>query len=197
MVDITERLKAEIKLRRKSEQLALAQQAAGAGFWDWDIPANTLQWSDELFRLFGLDPATTTASFDTWLNIIHPDDRVIARESIDTAIRDHLQVNNEYRIILRDGETRWINTLGNTMYDSQGLAPLRMMGICLNITDRKHFEEELLERAVELERFNRAAVDRELRMIDLKKQVNELCARAGEPRRYNVDFADDPDDVTG
>ncbi len=196
MADITAQYKAENELVRMNEQLIMAQRSAGAGVWDWNIPADTMQWSDELYRLFGLDPSITAASSDAMRNLIHPNDRAIAMKSFDAAIRDHVQMNTECRIISGDGEVRWINFLGNAVYDGQGM-PLRMSGICLNIMERKRFEEALLARNDELEHFNKVAVDRELRMVELKKQVNELYVRAGEPPRYKIDITDDPDDATG
>ena len=95
-----------------------------------------------MFQLFGLDPDSTAAGFDTWRSVLHPDDRQVAQERIERAIQDHAPLKSEYRIILPTGEIRWINALGNTVYSDSG-KPLRMSGICLDITERKHAEETL------------------------------------------------------
>lgn len=137
--DITEQKRAEGQLRCVNERLAFAQQAAGAGFWDWDIPGGHIAWSAELFRLFGLDPARDIASFDSWRAVLHPDDRQAASDQIDCAIRDHIGLDSEYRIIRPDGDVRWINAVGRTVYDPEG-RPLRMSGICVDITSRKRIE---------------------------------------------------------
>jgi PAS domain S-box-containing protein len=138
--DITERKQAEDALSRAHDRLVLAQQSAGAGIWDWDIQSDKLDWSPELFRLFGLNPAGTEASFATWNSVVHPEDLQPAADHIDSAIRNRKRLMNEYRIILPEGETRWINALGDVVYNPNGKA-LRMSGICLDITARKQAEE--------------------------------------------------------
>jgi PAS domain S-box-containing protein len=141
-LDITERKEFEQMLQAANKSLVLAQQSAGAGIWDWDMTTDKLNWSLELFSLFGLDPFRTDASFDLWQKIIHPEDRQTASDRIKSAIQNHQQLNSESRVILPDGEVRWINALGNTAYDEQGNA-LRMSGICIDITDRKQNEEKI------------------------------------------------------
>ncbi|MFH0880404.1 MAG: PAS domain-containing protein [Lentisphaerota bacterium] len=136
--------KISVELARVSERLILAQQSAGAGTWDWDILAGKLDWSPELFRLFGLDPFTTQASFDAWLSFVLPEDRQTASDRIAQAMRNKTPLESEYRIRLPTREVRWINALGNTTYDNSG-KPLRMSGICLDITERKRSEEVLRE----------------------------------------------------
>lgn len=142
--DITERKRAEESLRKTNEQLVFAQQSAGAGIWDWDIMTGKLTWSPELFRLFGLDPTKDEATFDTWNSLVHPDDLAAVSERIQTAIRDHAKLVNEYRVVLPTGETRWINAVGETMYEPGGNA-VRMAGICIDITERKLAEGSLGE----------------------------------------------------
>ena len=142
--DITERLQADEVLIRTNEQLSLAQRSAGAGLWDWDMPTGKLDWSLELFRLFGLEPGETNATFDVWRSLLHPDDRQMAEERINEAIRDHKPLLNEYRIVMPSGQIRWINALGDTQYAEEG-KPVRMSGICIDITERKRTEDALRE----------------------------------------------------
>jgi diguanylate cyclase (GGDEF)-like protein/PAS domain S-box-containing protein len=139
---ITERKQAERDLLLANERLSLAQRTAGAGVWDWDILKGTLTWSDEFFRLFGLDPASAAASFDTWRSVVHPDDLQRAEERIMTSIRDHTPLFNEYRIVLPTGEVRWIDAFGDTTYDADGNAQ-RMIGICIDSTGRKQAEAQI------------------------------------------------------
>jgi len=139
---ITEHKQAERDLLLANERLSLAQRTAGAGVWDWDIAKGTLTWSDEFFRLFGLDPATAVASFDTWRSMVHPDDLQRAEEVIMASIRNHAPLFNEYRIVLPTGAVRWINAVGDTTYDADGSAQ-RMIGICIDATERKQAEAQI------------------------------------------------------
>jgi PAS domain S-box-containing protein len=132
------------QLRDSEGRLRLAQTAAGAGMWDWDIATDKLEWSQELFRLFGLDPREDRSNFDVWRSVLHPDDRALAEERIASAIENHAPLASEYRIVLPSGEVRWINALGNATYDRDG-KPQRMIGICIDITEQKQAEAALRE----------------------------------------------------
>lgn len=135
-------------LLRSEERLKLAQVAAGAGIWDVNLITGENEWSEELFGLFGLDFARTKASFEVWKNVIHPDDRVFSWNSLRECISQKSPLDIEYRIIYPSGELRWIRALGNTIYDEEG-RPLRMLGICLDITSQKEKEQKILELATQ------------------------------------------------
>ncbi len=139
--DITERKRTEAALQVTCEWLGIALRAAHAGTWDWDIPAGELEWSPEFFDLFGLSPGADP-SFETWRATLHPDDREQATASINQSIREHSYLWNEYRIILPDGQVRWIGAGGSTTY-AAGDEPVRMSGVCIDITDRKLAEQAL------------------------------------------------------
>lgn len=140
--DITERRQAESALMLANERLSIALRAAGAGTWDWDMTTGKLSWSNALFQLFGLDPEKSEATFDTWRGVLHPDDLQVAEDRIMDAVRDHIALFNEYRIVRGSGEVRWIQALGNTTYDEQNNA-VRMTGICIDVTAQKKAEEKL------------------------------------------------------
>ncbi|MCU0292013.1 MAG: PAS domain S-box protein [Thermoanaerobaculaceae bacterium] len=142
IVDVTELRRKEQELERLNERLVQAQRSAGAGMWEWDLATQHLEWSPELYRLFGLDPAAVTATFETWREVLHPADRQAAGDHIDQALRDRLPLQNEYRIVLPDGEVRWVSALGNTTYDQSGTAQ-RMAGFCIDITERKQAEARI------------------------------------------------------
>jgi PAS domain S-box-containing protein len=145
-MDITDRRRAEESLRASYDLLKIAQQAANAGIWAWDVSTGQLTWSEEFYRLFGLDPMAT-ASFETWLGVLHPDDRQPAMERITRSVKDGTPLENEYRIIRPDGQERWIRAWGSTFYD-ENAQPLSMSGICIDATESKRAEEAL--RASEL-----------------------------------------------
>jgi len=139
---ITRRKLHEEALQQAQERLEIAQRASRSGIWDWNIVTGKIVWSEELFRLFGVDQSASNASFESWRSALHPDDRLAAEDRILAAVRDHAQLFSEYRIIKPSGEERWIGAHGNTVYDTQG-QPLRMTGICLDITERKRAEANL------------------------------------------------------
>jgi PAS domain S-box-containing protein len=151
--DITERKRAEETLRVSLERLGLAQRAAKTGFWDWDMATEKLTWSPEFFELFGL-ASTAEPAFDTWLDVLHPDDREPAMERMNRSIEDRTSLESEYRIIRPDGQERWIGAIGDTFYDPAG-RPQRMCGICIDITERKRADEALRRHTEDLTRLHR------------------------------------------
>jgi PAS domain S-box-containing protein len=201
-VDVTAQKKIERELVQNEERLKLAQASAGAGVWDWDIPSNTLKWSDEFYRLFGLDPRKDAATFETWRAVLHPEDRDEAEKRILAAVAGHESLANEYRIVLPFGEIRWIQALGNTVYGPDD-APLRMSGLCLDITERKRTQalrealadQESLKMGAAVEQAADAVI-----MLDLGgsiryvnaafESMNKVPRGKAKGRAYLEDFAD-------
>jgi PAS domain S-box-containing protein len=153
--DITERKQSEDALRRATERLELAQSAANAGVWDWDLETGGIEWSPELFDLFGLDRKKDPAGFDVWRSVLNPEDLQCAEAHISRALQDGTTMDSEYRVLRRDGSVRWINSRGRTIYAPDG-HPLRMLGICIDISDRKQAEEALAAAKEQAESANRA-----------------------------------------
>ncbi len=148
--DVTERQAAELALLRSNERLELAQKAAGQGIWEWNIQSGELNWSPEIFTLFGLNPDACRPSFADWEASLHPEDRVSARTRIDESIRQHALLDSEYRVVHPDGKVRWISAIGRASYDDAG-RPLRMTGICMDVTERREMQEKTRQWNVELE----------------------------------------------
>ena len=153
--DITDLKRTEEALRKANERLEFTQTAAGIGTWDWDVPSGRLEWSSKMCELFGLDPQTTVASLDAWRSALHPEDRETAEQRINDSLEAHSELDYEYRVILPDGQIRWISALGRGAYDEHG-RPIRMSGICLDITERKQVEEILARASKSIACFSRA-----------------------------------------
>ena len=139
--DITERREAEEKLLKSDEHLRLAQDAGHVGVWEWDLIGDCSYWSPEARRLYGVEDETELASNEGWRRRIHPNDLPI----IDAAwkkIEDGESFEVEFRICLDNGAIRWLVTKGKADYDPTG-KPMKLIGVNLDITERKQAEERI------------------------------------------------------
>ena len=148
--NISKRKQAEEALRKANEALEMAQRAADAGTWDWDVANGRIEWSPAMFELFGLDVGRHAASFEAWRSVLHPEDIEQAERRIAESLNNHTQLDSQYRIVRPDGQVRWVSALGQGMYDEAG-KPVRMLGICLDISARKRAEDELVRAKVAAE----------------------------------------------
>ena len=140
-------------------RMKMAMEVSKSGAWDWDILKNTFYWSDEFLKLFGL-PENTIAGFEAWTKALHPDDIESASSKIKEAIEKRTELLSDYRIILFNSEIRWIRATGHATYLNN--KPVRMIGLCMDITDQKTAEQELQkakERAEESEANLKAALE--------------------------------------
>lgn len=136
------REKAEEALKRNEESLKRAQAVAHMGSWDWNIVTNDLAWSDEICRIFGLQPQEFGATYDAFLARIHPEDRETVTKAVDTAIKEKKPYSIERRVSRPDGSIRIVHERGETSYGPDG-APVRMIGTVQDITERKESENQL------------------------------------------------------
>jgi diguanylate cyclase (GGDEF)-like protein/PAS domain S-box-containing protein len=150
-MDVTERRKAEQArktaekaLARQTRQLTDAQRLAHIGSWDWDLETNTLIWSDEHYRIFGLDPSTYRPVYETNMQFVHPDDRQKGWDAVTAAVAGREPLNVELRLVRADGAERYVVSRGEVNFDDAG-RPVRMVGTIQDITERKIMEEALRE----------------------------------------------------
>ena len=147
--DITSRKEAEDELRKSQLQMLEAQRLAHMGSWEWDIRSGEVHWSDELYRIYGLPPASGM-SYERYLGMVHPDDRARVVAEIETSVRDIAPFSFEERIQrASDGSLRHLHSQGAVIANDRG-EPERLVGVCLDITERKHAEERLREYATRL-----------------------------------------------
>jgi diguanylate cyclase (GGDEF)-like protein/PAS domain S-box-containing protein len=142
--DISERKRAEDALRRSEASLVEAQRVAHLGNWDWNIETNALWWSDEMYRIFGLAPQGFGATYEAFLETIHPDDRGLVEEAVNKALHEGVPYSIDYRVVLPDGLERIAHAEGEVTRDDAG-KPVRMVGIVQDISERKRAEQALRE----------------------------------------------------
>ncbi|GEM_PF-5528901 len=144
-----ERKHTEEALKKNEAMLSLSQEAANAGSWDWDLAANKPDWSKEFYKLCGLDPQKQKPSFKNWLKVVYPNDRKRIEAEINLALtKKENFLDVEYRIMHPKKGLRWINAKGEAFYDNQK-KPVRMIGIIIDVTERKHTQQMLLEKEAE------------------------------------------------
>ncbi len=140
----------EVKERQHvQERLTLAQQAAKMGTFEWHIPTQQVIWSPEIEALYGLPPGSFDGNYDTWMAAIHPEDRSAIAQAMHQAIYHHTPLDAEFRIRKDPQAIRWMSVKSNVFCDRDG-QPLRMVGIHMDITEKKQLEAQFL-RAQRLE----------------------------------------------
>jgi PAS domain S-box-containing protein/putative nucleotidyltransferase with HDIG domain len=140
--DITERKRVESALRENEKLLHQALEASKGGIWEWNLQTNENVWSEELWKIYGLEPFSSKPSYESWLSTIHPDDRAGAAQTVQDAAKNETELNAEWRVVDKDGAQRWLMSRGRPMRDASGQA-VRYLGIVLDITERKQAEEAL------------------------------------------------------
>ena len=140
--DVTEHNLSEMKLKSSERRLAQVERIAHLGNWTWNIVTNELDWSDEIYRIFGRVPQEFEITYDTFLNFVHPEDRKFVGQSVDKALYENTPYRIDHRIILSDGRERIVHEEAEVLFDETG-RPIRMIGTVQDITDFKHTKDEL------------------------------------------------------
>jgi PAS domain S-box-containing protein len=141
-LDIHEMREAQDELRRHAELLQIAQEAAGAGAWDWDIAAGCVRLSAEAMRMHGLDASRSgVLTAKEWQELVDPRDLPEVRQRAAQAIAERSSYSVEFRVPLPDGRVQWILGCGRVLFDAD--TPVRVIGLNLDITSRKLAEEAL------------------------------------------------------
>ncbi|MHB8520159.1 MAG: CHASE domain-containing protein [Limisphaerales bacterium] len=139
--EIADRARAEAELRRSQLQLADAQQVAHIGSWEWDMAANVVRWSAELYGIFGLKPDEIRLTYEAFLERVLPEDRELVNRFIENASKEGQPFVFDCRITRLDGAVRHLQSHGKVIQDEAGKA-VRMIGTAQDITDRKQAEAE-------------------------------------------------------
>lgn len=147
--DITDQKRTEEALKESQRRLSTAMRATRIGVWEWDMHTNKAYWSDENYRVLGLEPRSVEANYENWAKCVHPDDLSEADVKVSEALLNRSELNIEFRVVWPDGSIHWINDIGSILVDEMG-EPLGMYGIQMEVTERKHATFELHQRAEEV-----------------------------------------------
>lgn len=140
--DVTERVKAWEQLEQSEEQLSTAQQIGRLGSWEWDINENTLRWSAELCRIYGITPENQPQTYDEYLEYIHPEDRNNVDKQIRKAYEEKSEFSFVHRLIRSDGAVKTLSCRGEIITD-ENANPVKMIGTGQDITTLKEAEQKL------------------------------------------------------
>ncbi|MCL4301117.1 MAG: PAS domain S-box protein [Anaerolineae bacterium] len=166
--DITERKRAEETLREMADNMAAAQWIAHFGSWQIGLNdelefVEPQMWSDECYRIFGIEPGSVEITKELFYSRIHPDDREAALQALVKAIQERTGCSYEYRLIWPDGSIRYIHDQANVVLDERTGQPVKVVGTAHDITERKQAEEaqakleEQLRQAHKMESVGRLA----------------------------------------
>lgn len=158
-------------VRSSEERLRLALGAASMGTWEQDVAAGIIEWSPQMGALFGLAPDAETISVADWERIIVSEDLDDVHVANTSALADNDDLDLEYRIVLPNGDIRWIHSKGSVSQRSSAGEPVHLIGISADVTGRKRQEEERL-RLVHLESARAHAEDAQRRITDTLERLS-------------------------
>lgn len=141
-IDITERKQTEESLRKMNERFTLATRSASLGVWDWTILTNELVWDERMYELFGLDKAQPGLAYEFLMAGIHPEDLAFSTLRSAQALSGEREYDTEFRVVWPDGTIHVLKAAAQVIRDENG-APIRMIGIDQDITERKQSEESM------------------------------------------------------
>jgi PAS domain S-box-containing protein len=174
LVNALERRDTEQALCDSEERVSLAASSGEAGIWVLDVGTRRLWATDKLRDIFHFAP-DEVLSFDRFLDTVHPDDRQSAKETLSLCLRRRDLTRLEYRIVLPDGGVRWIVSRGRS-YPATSLQPERVMGVSIDVTQRKEMEERLRD---QLEEIDRLKLELEQENVYLRQEI-QLHQEHGE-----------------
>ncbi len=138
-----EKQQASDDLQAKTAQLEESQRVARLGSWEWEIATDDVTWSDELYHIFGVHRKTYPATYQSFLDMVHPDDRQMLVGAVNQALETRSQYHVDARILRDDGSVWVMEALGEVICDDAG-NPVRLGGTAQDITERKRTEEAIL-----------------------------------------------------
>ncbi len=156
------------------QRLEEAQRLGKIGHWQLDLVSGRLDWSNEVFRIFEIDPHEFGASYETFLSLVHPEDRGLVERSYADAVANHGSYDIQHRLLFADGRVKWLSERGMTHYDRDGKA-LVSVGTVQDITVQKEAEEKLRIASIAFETQEAIVVtDAQARIISVNRSFERL-----------------------
>jgi diguanylate cyclase len=147
--DVTSRVKKRLALEEARVRMTLATDSGRIGIWDYNVVTGELLWDEWMYRLYGLDPSDATGTYDLWARHLHPEDRAAAERALQDALNDVCPFDTEFRVILNNGDMRYLRGSGNITRNDQG-RPIRMIGVNWDVTSERCLRQELAEQHEQL-----------------------------------------------
>jgi PAS domain S-box-containing protein len=154
--DVTEFRRAETERNIANDRLWLAMESGKSVGWEWDLKTNRDTWFGDLSTIFGVRSNVYDGHVEDFRRSVHPEDRGLVGRAVKDAMKTHSPYAAEFRVVWPDGTVRWLAAKGQFYY-SPGGAPERMLGLSVDITERKHAEESLRQKEMELKESQRLA----------------------------------------
>jgi len=174
------------ELNEANIHLMEAQRLGNLGSWAWDIPANRINWSEQLFEIYGVVPERFRGTLDEFVGFIHPDDRAQVMEGIKAALKSGHSYSHEERIIRPDGGVRHLMSMGEVIRNANGEAQ-RLLGVCVDVTSRKKAEQALRESEQNFQLLLKGARDYAIYMLDTEGRVRSWNDGAERIKGYTAD----------
>ncbi len=189
------RTQADLDQRVKERTAALAdanihmteaQRLANLGSWSWEVVDNKISWSEQLYDIYGLRPDQFKGTLQEFIGFIHPEDRARVYESIGAALKSGTNFSHEERIVRPDGSLRYLHSVGEVIRDDRGTV-VRMLGICLDVTERKLAERTLHDTEQNYRLLLKGARDYAIYMLDAQGYVRSWNDGARRLKGYDAD----------
>ncbi|MGZ3707509.1 MAG: MASE1 domain-containing protein [Bdellovibrionota bacterium] len=129
------------KIRKSQKMLAQAERLTHMGSWEWRVGTDQITWSDELYNVYGVEPEKFDRTFDSFLHLLHPEDRARIRESVEKTLRTGNSFHQDEHVIRSDGSVRVLDSHAMAIRDEHGQVE-RLVGTCRDVTEFKKLEAE-------------------------------------------------------